>query len=310
MVKRRVVFWVAVMTLLKNFTGFGGEVDYRYEMKKLIDNIGDKTPERYIVIQQNAVDLYFEGKTFKREWLEGIEGISQESIYYGDPTYNAKTPGRYKTFLETKLKKVAEEGVSVFTTNYAGSFWSKWVSDREAQRNGFVNYNVPDREVSLINDKIPHVNSDDIEKLEDVRNLLYLLNPEKYRSKREYIDTIAKTNFDLIIIDAFFKGKALNKKDIEKMRYKKNGGKRLIVSYFSIGEAEDYRYYWKNKWDKNPPEWLGEENPNWEGNYIVKYWHREWHGIIEEYLSRIVETGFDGVFLDTVDTYNYYMEWE
>jgi len=29
----------------------------------------------------------------------------------------------------------------------------------------------------------------------------------------------------------------------------------------SIGEAEDYRYYWKEEWRTNPPMWVGEEHP-------------------------------------------------
>lgn len=308
--KRRVIIWIIFMFFLGSFKGFGEEVDYRYEMRKLIDNIGNKAPEKYIVIQQNAVDLYFEGKVFKKEWLKEIDGISQESIYYGDPKYNSKTPESYRKFLEAKLKRMSREGLTVFTTNYTGSFWGRWVSDREAKKNGFTNYNVPDREVSQINSSIPAENADNIESLGEVKNFLYLLNPEKYRDKGEYIDTLAETNYDLLIIDAFFKGKPLTEKDIKRIRYKRDGGRRLVISYFSIGEAEDYRYYWKRKWSKNPPEWLGEENPRWEGNYIVKYWHREWYEIIEEYMDRIVEAGFDGVFLDTVDTYHYYIDAE
>lgn len=306
--KRGTIIAVIIMIFLGSFKGFGGEVDYRGEMRQLIEYIDDKLPEEYIVIQQNAVDLYFEEGELRREWLVEIDGISQESIYYGDPRYNDKTPSSYRKVLEKRLKEVREEGLSVFTTNYTKSFWHKWTSDREAKGTGFINYNVPNREASQINEKILNKNTDEVKTLHDVKNFLYLLNPERYRSKREYIDTLAKTDYDLLIIDAFFKGKPLSAKDIERIRYKRNGGRRLVVSYLSIGEAEDYRHYWKKKWSKIPPEWLEEENSRWEGNYVVRYWHREWYKIIEGYTERIVEAGFDGVFLDTVDTYYYYMK--
>ncbi len=308
--KKRQIILVIIMIFLGSFKGFGGEVDYRDEMRRLIGYIGDKLPEEMIVIQQNAVDLYYKDGELMEEWLLGIDGISQESIYYGNPEYNSRSPQDYRNLLEKRLKEVRGEGLSVFTTNYTKTLWNSWTSDREAKKAGFVNYNVPNREVSQINSKIPYENTEDIEELKDVKNFLYLLNPERYRSKREYVDTLAKTNFDLLVIDAFFKGKPLSVKDIERIRYKRNGGRRLVISYLSIGEAEDYRHYWKKRWSDNPPEWLGEENPRWEGNYVVKYWHKEWYRIIEEYIDRIDEAGFDGVFLDTVDTYYYYINYD
>ncbi|WP_165147238.1 MJ1477/TM1410 family putative glycoside hydrolase [Marinitoga sp. 38H-ov] len=75
------------------------------------------------------------------------------------------------------------------------------------------------------------------------------------------------------------------------------------LAYLSIGEAEDYRYYWKNEWYKNPPIWLYKENPNWAGNYKVKYWHDDWKNIIFNYLDKIIEQGFSGVYLDLIDSY-------
>lgn len=78
----------------------------------------------------------------------------------------------------------------------------------------------------------------------------------------------------------------------------------------SIGEAEDYRFYWKNEWKTNPPVWLGEENPDWEGNYKVWYWEKEWQNIIisdpDSYLQRILNAGFDGVYLDIIDAFEYF----
>jgi cysteinyl-tRNA synthetase len=78
----------------------------------------------------------------------------------------------------------------------------------------------------------------------------------------------------------------------------------------SVGEAEDYRYYWRSEWKKDPPGWLDEENPEWEGNYKVHYWDTEWHSILYRsegaYIDRILDAGFDGVYLDLIDAYEYY----
>ncbi|NPA44475.1 MAG: hypothetical protein GXO49_02970, partial [Chlorobi bacterium] len=82
--------------------------------------------------------------------------------------------------------------------------------------------------------------------------------------------------------------------------------------YMSIGEAENYRYYWQEEWNTNKPEWLDKENPDWEGNYKVWYWNKDWQNIIygndNSYLKKILDAGFDGVYLDIIDAFEYYEE--
>lgn len=79
-----------------------------------------------------------------------------------------------------------------------------------------------------------------------------------------------------------------------------------VLSYLSIGEAERYRSYWKPEWDKTRPEWLSDENPDWPGNYKVAFWHGDWKNIIYDYLDDIMDAGFDGVYLDIIDAYEYW----
>ena len=78
----------------------------------------------------------------------------------------------------------------------------------------------------------------------------------------------------------------------------------------SIGEAEDYRYCWQSSWSTNRPSWLDAENPNWEGNYKVKYWNKDWQNIIfgnsSSYTQKVINAGFDGVYLDIIDAFEYY----
>ena len=110
---------------------------------------------------------------------------------------------------------------------------------------------------------------------------------------------IANSKFDLVVIDS-----EIDKEKVEQI--KKSG--KLVLAYISIGEAEDYRFYWDNEWKDNPPPWLGEENPEWEGNYAVKYWYPEWKEIIRNYIDKILKEGFQGLYLDKVDEFEYWSE--
>ncbi|WP_297507000.1 MJ1477/TM1410 family putative glycoside hydrolase [Thermococcus sp.] len=120
-------------------------------------------------------------------------------------------------------------------------------------------------------------------------------------------EVIAESGFDLVVIDYSRDGSdetAYTREEIEKLR--KAGV--IPVAYLSIGEAEDYRFYWNESWAKNPPEWLGPENPEWEGNFAVKYWSDEWKRIVFAYLDKIIARGFSGVYLDKVDEFEYWSD--
>jgi cysteinyl-tRNA synthetase, unknown class len=121
---------------------------------------------------------------------------------------------------------------------------------------------------------------------------------------------IAASDYDLVVIDYSRDGseqQAFDRAEIGAMQRKGSGGRRLVLAYLSIGEAEDYRFYWQPSWSAEAPGWLGPENPDWEGNYAVRYWDEDWQrlmfGAPGAYLDRIIEAGFDGVYLDRIDAF-------
>jgi cysteinyl-tRNA synthetase, unknown class len=82
---------------------------------------------------------------------------------------------------------------------------------------------------------------------------------------------------------------------------------RLVIAYLSIGEAEEYRDYWRPEWAQRRPDWLLAENCRWPSNHLVQFWQQAWKDIIfsgpNSYLDRIMAAGFDGLYLDRVDVY-------
>lgn len=123
-------------------------------------------------------------------------------------------------------------------------------------------------------------------------------------------DVLAASPYDMAVIDYSRDGsggRAFSRADIAALKVKSDGGQRIVLAYLSIGEAEDYRFYWGQDWSRTPPSWLLGENPDWEGNYDIRFWDPEWQKIIlgtpESYLDKILAAGFDGVYLDRVDAY-------
>ncbi len=130
--------------------------------------------------------------------------------------------------------------------------------------------------------------------------------------------------FDVLVIDYSTTGGAdgeLTPEQVRALREDGPCGTRTVLAYFSIGEAEDYRYYFQQRWlgpgdqpGAGAPAWLGATNPDWEGNYKVRFWQKGWQRILwgkrrgakKSYLDRIIDAGFDGVYLDIIDAFEYW----
>jgi cysteinyl-tRNA synthetase len=135
------------------------------------------------------------------------------------------------------------------------------------------------------------------------------VNDFLYQLQRARPERIGETAYDLLVVSLSAAGSS--QEVIEGLQHSP-GGEKIVLCYMSIGQAEDYRFYWERDWYERRPAWLDEPDPDWAGDYWVQYWDPEWQAIIygspDSYLDRILGLGFDGVYLDRVDTYAYYEE--
>lgn len=125
---------------------------------------------------------------------------------------------------------------------------------------------------------------------------------------------IAASPYDVVVIDSedYPNGveRQLTPSEVAALKKKPDGSKRLVIAYFSVGEAESYRYYWKKEWTKKKPSWVGKENKEWKENFLVKYWEPTWQNIIfgkpDAFADRVIAQGFDGFYIDRADAYYYF----
>ena len=130
-----------------------------------------------------------------------------------------------------------------------------------------------------------------------------------YQLDRVNVDKLVAIPAGLLVIDyAKQEGKLpLTRAEVERLKIGPDGRGRFVVAYLSVGESEEYRFYWNDAWKTSPPDWLGEENCAWPKARRVRYWLAGWKDINfrkpDSYLRRIIDAGFDGVYLDRVDIY-------
>jgi cysteinyl-tRNA synthetase len=130
-----------------------------------------------------------------------------------------------------------------------------------------------------------------------------------YQLQNLDVDRVAASQFDLVVTDYSSDGsddERLSPAQVGRLQASPQG-RRLVLAYMSIGEAEDYRSYWQRDWRPGSPSWLHPVNPQWKGNYPVEYWQPAWKSIIfgspGAYLDKIIDAGFDGVYLDVIEAY-------
>lgn len=295
--------------------------DYREDMRVFVialSKYAKSLDTGFKIIPQNGIELVStdgnEDGPPNQVYLNSIDGNGQEDLFYGYDKDNEATPPSESAYLRTFLDISKKAGKTILVTDYCSI--SAKMSDSYAKNKnaGYVSFAADHRELDNIPDypvPIYAENGKSIVSLSQVQNFLYLINPQNFTTKSDFIQALAATNYDLLIMDLFFNdGAAFTPVELNQLKNKANGAKRLVVAYMSIGEAENYRYYWQTDWDQNKPSWIGAENPDWAGNFKVEYWRPEWQHIIfgndNSYLKKIADAGFDGTYLDIIDAYEYY----
>lgn len=283
-----------------------GESYYMDKMRELIVEIAKRDSEK-IIILQNGSEIYYDGEKINKAFLKYIDGAGQESFLFGSGgIIDNPTPEEDREYLIKNLQPLEEEGKSVFTINYTQDKKNRKTIEKINSMYDFVGESIKTFSTNYLNTPIKVFNRKEIKNLEDVENFLYFLNPSKFKNKKEYFNSLKNSNYDLLIIEPSIEGDFFTSEEIEILKYKKTGERRIVIAYFSIGEAEDYRDYWQKEWSDELPQWIVTENENWEGNYIVKYWSKEWKEIIEKYQKRLEDIGVDGYYLDTIDSFQYF----
>jgi cysteinyl-tRNA synthetase, unknown class len=137
------------------------------------------------------------------------------------------------------------------------------------------------------------------------------INSWHYQLDKVEIASLAQRDADMLVTDYAREGGKipLTADEVAKLKTKPNGQRRIVISYLSIGEAEEFRFYWNETWKTQKPAWLERENCAWPKAWMVRFWEAGWRDLIvsgpDAYLKRIIAAGFDGVYLDRVDMWEH-----
>ncbi len=258
----------------------------------------------FIVVPQNGAELAFNKLNpdagTNTAYMDAIDGFGIEELFHAGK-------GKVDQYRLGMLRKLQPEKKILVSELLPGPDITPDLIEKNHQE-GFLCF--PRSATNEDYKEIPPItreNANDIRKLSDAQNYLYLINSSNYKQRFYYLKDIAKTNFDVVIIDLFFHTEPFTREEIEQIQTKANGGKRLVLAYISIGSAENYRYYWDGNWIIGDPKWIKKKYEGYRDEFYVEYWNPDWIKIIYgndgSYMKKILDAGFDGAYLDNVEAY-------
>lgn len=257
----------------------------------------------FILIPQNGEEVLFEGidpeSAVNSRLVNAIDGYGVEELFFN----GSYSPDDYRLAM---LRKVSP-GLKIMAADYLADDASYNDALQAADAEQFIafpRYN-SNYDYKYIPPTVYHENANDIQTLAQAQNYLYLISTENYSDKASFLTAIQQTNFDVVIIDAFFGDDLLTSSDVASLKTKLNGGQRLVISYMNIGSAEKYRYYWKKSWGLHHPLWLKKKYDGYKDEIWVKFWKDEWKEVIygndDSYTKKLLNAGFDGAYLDNIE---------
>jgi cysteinyl-tRNA synthetase len=228
-----------LLSILALFLAFGATniakaqtINYREEMRQFVIGISDyarAAHPNFIVIPQNGMPLITSdgepSSPVATNYANAIDGTGIESLFYGYPKGTRKTPIAVQQPMLALADVFKANGKTVMVTDYCNG---KKAIDASFLNNNADGYISLATKVSL--NRVPkypvapyNVNSDDITAMSEAKNFLYLINPEKFKTKEDLIAAINATDYDMLVIDLFFNdGTALTTDDLAQLKIKRN----------------------------------------------------------------------------------------
>lgn len=270
-----------------------------------IANTARNTNPNFIVIPQNGLEIAFNqlnpDNDLNNDFLKSINGYHVEELFYNDSLhvdeYRLKMLQKIQTSQKVFVSDYVQNDIDLNNAN-ARNLQQQFIPFVRSQNN--YHY-------TQIPTKINNQHLRSVSNISEVQNYLYLINAENFNSKKEFINAIHQSNYDMVVIDLFFKNEVFTAAEINQLKHKSNGAKRLVLCYMNIGAAEKYRYYWQKNWKLQIPYWLAKPYEGYDDEYWVEFWQKDWKHIIyqkpDAYLHKILNANFDGVVLDNVEAY-------
>lgn len=307
-------------------------MDYREAMRQMVQSISTYARglnPNFVILAESALPLtgkinpdddtqVFPARTFMR----AIDGVLTRDLLAQINPKPGEDPKKVEPAVLQHRARTAQDattarrfGLKIFDLSFAEKTADKDAKYRASAKAGNVPF-VADTPVLGTIPKFPkptspfQANPKSVADPAQVQNFIYVQNSQGFGLARDFVQALRDSNHDMVIVNVFHGNEPLNKQDVELLKYKKLGSKRLVLAELDISSAASYMYYWQPGWQVGAPAFISVpyiENPD---SYRTLYWDPTWQAVlfgdVNSYLYGIMDLGFDGVVLKGVDAWRWF----
>lgn len=307
--------------------------NHRALMRTLIGQMGDycrARQPRMILMVKGAPELIVKGKreldwqegrdpegggkglygtigTVDEEYLQGLDGVVLDGIFSGAEEYGKATAPARRDLLLAAATAARKAELPVFDIEYGPDEAGLKAAQEAARAGGFQI--VVDRSGNGDLARLPKAapareNPDHITRPAQARNLLVMNKAADFDNNGAWAKALAATNYDILALDAFGGGKApLTQAQVEALKTKKIGARRLVLATLPVGRAWETAFYWNRDWQEGNPPWLFAKDPTRVPSWVVEYWSEGWKSVLGKYVDGITQLKFDGFLVTDAEAY-------
>jgi len=226
-----------------------------------------------------------------RAFIRSIDAVLQpnliKTLQSGDPKEDpAITAAR--TRLADNAKTAKSLGVDVFNLEFATKAKDIDRLYAASAKQGFTPFiatspvlgDIPTYPRSAFN-----ANPTSLRDATQAKNYLYIAHSQGFGVTRDFVQAMSDTNHDIIITSVFHGRVPLSKLDVERLKYKKLGARRLVLAEVDISSAATYDYFWQPGWGQGSPAFINmaiREDPD---RYRPLYWDPAWPRVLDWWIG-------------------------
>ena len=175
-------------------------MNYKQEMRDFVIGISEyaKTSKTdFFIIPQNGIELVTsngeEDGNIHTSYVSAIDGHGQEDLFYGYENDDQPTPANDNSYLRAFIDKSKSAGKTILVTDYCSTPANMDDSYNQNNSAGYVSFAADERDLNNIpNYPVPIYGENDavVTTLSEAKNFLYLIDPENYNSKPDFINAI------------------------------------------------------------------------------------------------------------------------
>jgi cysteinyl-tRNA synthetase len=242
-------------------------------------------------------------------YLAAIDGMVIDALYYGRDKYDQPTRADDAALLAPCAELMHREGRRALLIDYCKDPKHRADAAARAQKAHLLAFldGSGDKTLSHIPEAPPATeNAAHVTDLSKAQNFLPLLSSAGFGRRDLWFDALAATNYDILMIDPFWRGSSMTIQDVRALKFKRLGSQRLIYASLPIGYAAVDRFYWQKGWRVGIPDFIAAADPDETSRFITYYWLDSWKKVLGNYVTGLCDLGIDGIVLDGLESYLYF----